>query len=82
MKKLSLKNLKLEASDKLQRNQLKTVYGGYGGTLESGDCTHDCVGTGINCFVGGTLIQGICADHLAPGCGGNPFTVVRKCVAV
>ena len=31
MKKLSLKNLKLEASDMLQRNQLKTVFGGYGG---------------------------------------------------
>ncbi len=30
MKKLSLKNLKLEASDRLERNQLKTVFGGYG----------------------------------------------------
>ncbi len=34
MKKLSLKNLKLEASDRLERNQLKSVFGGYGGTLE------------------------------------------------
>ena len=31
MKKLILKNLKLEATDLLQRNQLKTVFGGYGG---------------------------------------------------
>ena len=30
MKKLSLKNLKLETNDMLQRNQLKTVFGGYG----------------------------------------------------
>ncbi|GAA3558014.1 hypothetical protein [Snuella lapsa] len=34
MKKLSLKNLKLDANDMLQRNQLKTVFGGDGGTLE------------------------------------------------
>ena len=38
MKKLSLKNLKLEATDMLQRNQLKTVLGGYGG-YGSGLCT-------------------------------------------
>ncbi|MGV8815867.1 MAG: hypothetical protein ACOH2D_17330 [Gelidibacter sp.] len=31
MKKLSLKNLKLGADDMLQRSQLKTVFGGYGG---------------------------------------------------
>ena len=30
MKKLSLKNLKFEASEMLGRNQLKTVLGGYG----------------------------------------------------
>ncbi|MDO5969738.1 hypothetical protein Q4Q35_07955 [Flavivirga aquimarina] len=30
MKKLSLKNLKLGADDMLQRNQLKSVLGGYG----------------------------------------------------
>ncbi|MEW4924703.1 hypothetical protein [Algibacter sp. 2305UL17-15] len=30
MKKLSLKSLKLEAGDMLQRDQLKTVFGGYG----------------------------------------------------
>lgn len=37
MKKLSLKNLKLEASDMLQRNQLKSVFGGYSGGY-SGVC--------------------------------------------
>ena len=31
MKKLSLKNLKLTSQDQLQREQLKTVFGGYGG---------------------------------------------------
>lgn len=31
MKKLSLKKLKLEANEMLQRDQLKTVFGGYGG---------------------------------------------------
>ncbi len=41
MKKLSLKKLKLEASDLLQRNQLKSVFGGYGGYHGSGNglCT-------------------------------------------
>lgn len=32
MKKLSLKNLKLEANNMLERNQLKTIFGGYGAT--------------------------------------------------
>ncbi|MEP1488878.1 MAG: hypothetical protein ABJK28_10665 [Algibacter sp.] len=32
MKKLSLKKLNLGANDMLQRNQLKTVLGGYGGS--------------------------------------------------
>ena len=31
MKKLNLKNLKLDADDMLQREQLKTVFGGYSG---------------------------------------------------
>ena len=31
MKKLSLKNLKLEPKDLIERNQLKSVIGGYGG---------------------------------------------------
>lgn len=36
MKKLSLESLKLEGSDVLQRNHLKTVYGG-----GYNDCKHD-----------------------------------------
>ena len=32
MKKIRLKNLKLEASEMLGRNQLKTILGGYGGS--------------------------------------------------
>ncbi len=31
MKKLSLKNLKLNENEMLERNQLKSVFGGYGG---------------------------------------------------
>lgn len=43
MKKLSLKNLKLGADDMLQRNQLKTVFGGYSGsgTCEDDECSSD-----------------------------------------
>lgn len=32
MKKLSLKKLNLEVNDMLQRNELKSVFGGYGDT--------------------------------------------------
>ena len=38
MKKLSLKKLNLEANNMLQRNQLKTVLGGYGEGGSSGSC--------------------------------------------
>ena len=38
MKKLSLKNLKLDTLDVLQRNQLKTVFGGEGGYGEIDKC--------------------------------------------
>ena len=55
MKKLSLKNLKLEASEMLGRNQLKTVFGG--GYPGIGDCNDDCSydtdcpdGTVCKCF--------------------------------
>jgi len=54
MKKLSLKNLKLEASDLLQRNQLKTVFGGYGGYF-GGSQTKPCR---ITCANGVTLEGG------------------------
>lgn len=36
MKKLSLKNLKLDGNDLLKREQLKTVLGGYGSGLYCG----------------------------------------------
>lgn len=39
MKRLSLKNLKLEAHDVLQGSQLKTVFGGYSGGGED-SCSH------------------------------------------
>lgn len=39
MKKLSLKKLGLSAGDLLQREQLKSVFGGY-----SGDCFDDAIG--------------------------------------
>ena len=42
MKKLSLKNLKLETNDMLQRNQLKTVFGGY--AYPGGSCCVTVVG--------------------------------------
>jgi hypothetical protein len=41
MKKLSLKNLKLEANDMLQRNQLKSILGGHGGEWCNDQCTTD-----------------------------------------
>ena len=43
MKKLSLKNLNLKATEMLQRTQLKTVFGGYGGAGNGTECI--CVNT-------------------------------------
>lgn len=40
MKKLSLKNLKLDGNELLQREQLKTVFGGYNG--DAGSCSASC----------------------------------------
>lgn len=45
MKKLSLNKLKLDADDLLQREQLKTVFGGYGGFNGGGDCNSNCSNT-------------------------------------
>ena len=47
MKKLSLKNLKLEADNMLERNQLKTVFGGnyeagYGRCVAESRCSNGC----------------------------------------
>ena len=49
MKKLSLKNLKLEANDMLQRNQLKTVFGGYSGSCPSPTAHCTCNGSYKGC---------------------------------
>lgn len=58
MKKLNLKHLKLDANDLLQREQLKSVLGGYGdwnkccwdGTNNCGEC-----GIGTVCVDGSYL---------------------------
>lgn len=42
MKKLSLKNLKLGVDEMLQRNELKSVFGGYGGSSAEGSCAIKC----------------------------------------
>ena len=59
MKKLSLKNLKLNESDLLQRNQLKSVFGGYDGgggcSRFIATCTSGWVGS-TNC---GSVAQGM-----------------------
>ena len=48
MRKLSLKNLKLEASEMLGRNELKTVLGGYG--VDPGSCGwRSADGSTVNC---------------------------------
>lgn len=47
MKKLSLKKLNLAEEELLQREQLKTVFGGYG-TWEDGKCTMEMSCTLMN----------------------------------
>lgn len=51
MKKLSLKNLNLDASDLLQRNQLKTVVGGYGD--EFPECANSAFMAGVQAEAAG-----------------------------
>ncbi len=41
MKTLNLEKIKLGANDMLQREQLKTVFGGYS-NIYPGDCNDDC----------------------------------------
>ena len=58
MKKLNLKNLKLSKNDMLQRDQLKTVFGGYDGgggstsscTASSGPGKDDVTCNGTDCI--------------------------------
>ena len=49
MKKLSLKNLEFEANELLQRNQLKTVVGGYGHNCPDGTAPCTCNGVDKGC---------------------------------
>lgn len=42
MKKLSLKNLSLGANDMLQRNELRTIFGGYGNGCPDGHARCSC----------------------------------------
>lgn len=69
MKKLSLENLKLEADDMLQRNQLKAVFGGYYG---GPDCTIYCKDSNNNilgeitvskCPSSGTALREACKEY-------------------
>tara|TARA_R110002049_G_scaffold65035_1_gene170959 strand:+ start:88952 stop:89194 length:243 start_codon:yes stop_codon:yes gene_type:complete len=79
MKKLSLKKLKLEVVDMLQRNELKSVFGGYGGGTA---CENDAdpIYNGGGACADGTVISGfyVCPEHeqayldmLTAFCGGN-----------
>ncbi|WP_026808949.1 hypothetical protein [Arenibacter latericius] len=73
MKKLSLKNLKLNSNDLLQREQLRSVFGGYGG----GSCTLHCVdGTelSVTSCKGGDARES-CKDYGGPDrCSGDATT--------
>ncbi|TGV03115.1 TIGR04149 family rSAM-modified RiPP [Flavivirga rizhaonensis] len=55
MKKLKLKNLKLDANNILKRNQLKTLFGGY-----DGSCTTNCVSTTYSCPDGVSEVGILC----------------------
>ncbi len=54
MKTLSLKNLNLSSNDLLQREQLKNVYGGYGG---------GCISLGDICIPGGSPYNDPCCSN-------------------
>jgi hypothetical protein len=81
MKKLSLKKLKLEASDLLQRNELKTVFGGYYSDqilefCESSMChpSSVCSTSYSDPYSGET---GICQEFLSSCNGASPVAVTR-----
>tara|TARA_R110002049_G_scaffold65035_1_gene170955 strand:+ start:85440 stop:85658 length:219 start_codon:yes stop_codon:yes gene_type:complete len=68
MKKLSLKNLKLEANDMLQRNHLKSVIGGYEVSSCSATCDEETIVTcsGTNCSA--TDYEGCTSDIETKSC--------------
>ncbi|OQD42717.1 hypothetical protein BUL40_09355 [Croceivirga radicis] len=52
MKKLSLKKLNLGADELLQKEQLKTVFGGYGsGCFDDCKSDSDCSGECPKCYI-------------------------------
>lgn len=67
MKKISLKNLKLEAGDMLQRNQLKSVIGGHYGI---DTCSSHGYNNGNYSFNGGNGYSG-CVSYAAAQNGAN-----------
>jgi hypothetical protein len=64
MKKIRLKNLKLEVSEMLGRNQLKTVLGG--GHSSHCSCGNQCPEVGKKCTVNGKT--GTCKVGHCDGC--------------
>ncbi|MEM8937940.1 MAG: TIGR04149 family rSAM-modified RiPP [Bacteroidota bacterium] len=55
MKKIKLKNLKLEIDDMLQREQLKSILGGTNEyQIPGGDCNDTCGPLGSSCSSGGS----------------------------
>ena len=74
MKKLSLKDLKLNTSNVLQRNQLKNVFGG--GDLLALDgtaskCSNVCV-TDVDCGAGNECFEGPCMGEPTWMCREKP----------
>ncbi len=66
MRKLSLKNLKLEAIDMLQKNQLKSIFGGYGGGYGGCNCHDYCDHIAQHDVRENCLI--FCYEHPPSGC--------------
>ncbi len=66
MKKLSLNKMRLEANDMLQREQLKTVFGGYGGDVSIG--SKRCRVEGELCNEHSPNPGDLCCPHLNLEC--------------
>lgn len=72
MKKLSLKNLKLDVDDLLQREQLKTIFGGSGGNCPDDECQtdSDCPEVYPNCT----------NFNFTESCKNEPTTMRAQCI--
>lgn len=66
MKKLNLKNLKLNSNDLLQREQLKTVFGGYGFCGQFCSYDSECPSECSKCTNGRCNYNGDPGDCLTP----------------